>query len=259
MHKVFEVMPSQDAKTDGFCSHWPRHVAIIMDGNGRWAKKRGKLRIFGHQAGAKSVRDVVNSAINHHLPSLTLYAFSSENWHRPKKEVAGLMRIFIQTLETEITDLNQKNVCFKVIGDIGRFSAGLQSRICHAEDITAKNSGLKLNIATNYGGRWDITQSVRSLAEQIERGQLKPAQINEELINSYLSLKEQPDVDLMIRTGGEYRVSNFLLWQIAYTELYFTDVLWPDFNASIFEHALNEFAKRERRFGRTSSIHVNVS
>ncbi|WP_158367890.1 polyprenyl diphosphate synthase [Candidatus Williamhamiltonella defendens] len=252
-------MSCKKLQMDSLRTHWPRHVAIIMDGNGRWAEKKGKLRIIGHKEGARSVRSVVNFAVNHRLFSLTLYAFSSENWHRPEKEVTALMRIFMQTLENEVKNLHKNNVCFQIIGDISRFTPRLQNRIRSAEELTANNNGLKLNIAANYGGRWDITQSVRSLAELVKIGQLEPSQINEELINSYLSLKEQPDVDLMIRTGGEYRVSNFLLWQIAYTEFYFTDVLWPDFDKFIFESALNAFAKRERRFGMTVPIDVDIS
>lgn len=228
-----------------------RHVAIIMDGNGRWAKRQGKLRIFGHKAGVKSVHRAVKFAANKHLEALTLYAFSSENWSRSSQEVSGLMELFIHTLDYGLKKLHQHNVRLRVIGDINRFSHCLQERIHHSENLTKNNTGLTLNIAANYGGRWDIIQGVKALAEQVQRGILQPDQINEKLLNARLCMSDVAPVDLVIRTGGEHRISNFILWQIAYAELYFTDVLWPDFNNYIFEDGLNSFALRERRFGAT--------
>lgn len=237
----------------------PRHVAIIMDGNGRWAKNRGKLRVFGHKAGVKSVRRAVSFAANHHLDALTLYAFSSENWNRPAQEVAALMALFVRALDSEVKSLHKHNVRLSIIGDISRFSERLQQRIRRSEALTANNDGLKLSIAANYGGRWDIIQAVRQLAEQVQRGELQSTDISEELLNSHICLHEQPQVDLLIRTSGEHRISNFLLWQIAYAELYFTDVLWPDFDEHVFEGALNAFAQRERRFGGTTPIDAPAS
>ncbi|MEY4923259.1 MAG: di-trans,poly-cis-decaprenylcistransferase [Pseudomonadota bacterium] len=237
----------------------PRHVAIIMDGNGRWAKNRGKLRVFGHKAGVKSVRRAVSFAANHHLDALTLYAFSSENWNRPAQEVAALMALFVRALDSEVKSLHKHNVRLSIIGDISRFSERLQQRIRRSEALTANNDGLRLNIAANYGGRWDIIQAVRQLAEQVQRGELQSTDISEELLNSHICLHEQPQVDLLIRTSGEHRISNFLLWQIAYAELYFTDVLWPDFDEHVFEGALNAFAQRERRFGGTTPIDAPAS
>ncbi len=237
----------------------PRHVAIIMDGNGRWAKRQGKLRIFGHKAGVKSVRRAVSFAATHHLDALTLYAFSSENWNRPAQEVTALMELFVRALDSEVKSLHKHNVRLSVIGDISRFSKRLQDRIRRSEELTANNDGLKLNIAANYGGRWDIIQGMRQLAGQVQKGLLQPEDITEELLNSHICLHEQSEVDLVIRTGGEHRISNFLLWQIAYAELYFTDVLWPDFDELVFEGALNAFAQRERRFGGTTPNDVAAS
>ncbi|WP_338561284.1 (2E,6E)-farnesyl-diphosphate-specific ditrans,polycis-undecaprenyl-diphosphate synthase [Erwinia sp. E_sp_B01_3] len=227
----------------------PRHVAIIMDGNGRWAKNRGKLRISGHKAGVKSVRRSVSFAVSQKLDALTLYAFSSENWNRPPQEVMALMELFIWALDSEVKSLHKHNVRLRIIGDIGRFSARLQERIRRAEELTQQNNGLTLNIAANYGGRWDIIHGVRKIAEQVQEGLIRPDQIEEETLNQHLCLNELAPVDLVIRTGGEHRISNFLLWQVAYAEFFFTDVLWPDFDEQVFEGALNAFAQRERRFG----------
>lgn len=227
----------------------PRHVAIIMDGNGRWAKNRGKLRISGHKAGVKSVRRSVSFAVSQKLDALTLYAFSSENWNRPPQEVMALMELFIWALDSEVKSLHKHNVRLRIIGDIGRFSARLQERIRRAEELTQQNNGLTLNIAANYGGRWDIIHGVRKIAEQVQEGLIRPDQIEEDTLNQHLCLNELAPVDLVIRTGGEHRISNFLLWQVAYAEFFFTDVLWPDFDEQVFEGALNAFAQRERRFG----------
>jgi len=230
----------------------PRHVAIIMDGNGRWAKSQGKMRPFGHKAGLKSVRRAVSFAAKHGLKALTLYAFSSENWRRPADEVSALMKLFMHALDKEVKSLHKNKVCLHIIGDVSRFDSCLRDRIQNVEVLTKNNNGLQLNIAANYGGRWDIMQSMRYLAQQVQKGLLQPNDLDEKLINRYMSTRSP--VDLVIRTGGERRISNFLLWQIAYAELYFTDVLWPDFDENIFKKALDEFAQRERRFGRASSV-----
>jgi len=237
----------------------PRHVAIIMDGNGRWAKLQGKMRVLGHKAGVKSVRKAVSFAASHHLDALTLYAFSSENWNRPAQEVTALMELFVRALDSEVKSLHKHNVRLRVIGDISRFSPRLQERIRRSESLTQNNDGLTLNIAANYGGRWDIIQGVKKLAEQVEAGKLRAEEITEEALNASVCMSELAPVDLVIRTGGEHRISNFLLWQIAYAELYFTDVLWPDFDEIVFEGALNAFAQRERRFGGTTPIGVDAS
>ncbi|WP_211283495.1 (2E,6E)-farnesyl-diphosphate-specific ditrans,polycis-undecaprenyl-diphosphate synthase [Xenorhabdus budapestensis] len=229
----------------------PRHVAIIMDGNGRWAKKRGKLRVFGHRAGIKSVRSAVSFSVKNNIESLTLYAFSSENWNRPQQEVSSLMELFVFALDNEVKNLHKHNVKLSVIGDISRFSPRLQERIRRSVELTADNTGLQLNIAANYGGRWDLVQSVKQIVEKARADQLNLEEITEATVSSFMNLSQQSDVDLVIRTGGEHRISNFLLWQIAYAELYFTDILWPDFDETAFEGAIHAFAKRERRFGGT--------
>lgn len=233
-------------------AHQARHVAIIMDGNGRWAKLQGKMRVFGHKAGAKAVRRAVSYAAQQKISALTLYAFSSENWNRPAQEVSALMELFVWALDSEVKNLHRNQVRLRIIGDISRFNSRLQERIRKAEALTESNTGLTLNIAANYGGRWDIIQGVRRLAEQVQEGYIRPEQIDEELLNQQVCMHELAPVDLVIRTGGEHRISNFLLWQIAYAELYFTDVLWPDFNEQDFEGALHAFSSRERRFGGTA-------
>ncbi|WP_419836308.1 polyprenyl diphosphate synthase [Xenorhabdus littoralis] len=222
-----------------------------MDGNGRWAKKRGKLRISGHRAGIKAVRSAVSFSVKHEIESLTLYAFSSENWNRPQQEVSSLMELFVFALDNEVKSLHKHNVKLSVIGDISRFSSRLQERIRRSVELTAGNTGLQLNIAANYGGRWDLLQSVKQIAEKIRENELAPEDITEDTVGNFINLSNQSEVDLVIRTGGEHRISNFLLWQIAYAELYFTDILWPDFDETAFEGAINAFAKRERRFGGT--------
>ncbi|MEB5838271.1 (2E,6E)-farnesyl-diphosphate-specific ditrans,polycis-undecaprenyl-diphosphate synthase [Pantoea dispersa] len=227
----------------------PRHVAIIMDGNGRWAKNQGKLRISGHKAGVKSVRRAVSFAVSNKLEALTLYAFSSENWSRPVQEVTALMELFVWALDSEVKSLHKHNVRLRIIGDISRFNNRIQERIRRAEELTQQNDGLTLNIAANYGGRWDIIQGVKKLAEQVQEGLLRPDQITEDSLAPHLCMQELAPVDLVIRTGGEHRISNFLLWQIAYAEFWFTDVLWPDFDEHVFEGALNAFSLRERRYG----------
>ena len=243
------MLSSHEQLSESLATHGARHVAIIMDGNGRWAKSQGKMRVFGHKAGAKSVRRAVSYAANNGIDALTLYAFSSENWNRPAQEVSALMELFVWALDSEVKSLHRHNVRLRIIGDTSRFNSRLQDRIKKAEALTQDNTGLTLNIAANYGGRWDIIQGVKHLAAQVQEGKLRPDQIDEHLLGNHICMNEQPAVDLVIRTGGEHRISNFLIWQIAYAELYFTDVLWPDFDEQDFEGALNAFANRERRFG----------
>lgn len=227
----------------------PKHIAIIMDGNGRWAKNRKQLRIVGHREGLKAVRKTVKYAHELGVKVLTLYAFSSENWKRPEQEVSALMALFIYALNKEVKLLHENNMRINIIGDISRFSVQLQKMILQAQERTKNNTGLILNIAANYGGRWDIVNAVKKVIHRFEENNIKLDDINEEVINQEISLCELPPIDLVIRTGGEYRISNFLLWQIAYSELYFTDVLWPDFNEHALDDAISEFSKRERRFG----------
>ncbi|CAD83347.1 undecaprenyl pyrophosphate synthetase [Candidatus Blochmanniella floridana] len=232
----------------------PRHIAIIMDGNGRWARGRGKLRIVGHQAGFQAARRAVRFAVHCRFNALTLYAFSSENWTRSNTEISSLMQLFIYALNSEINNLNKNNIKLRIIGDVNRFTQELQDCIYRSEQLTSNNNGLNLNIAANYGGRWDIVQGVKKIIAQIQKGVLKPNQINENILCKYVCMNELSPVDLVIRTGGEHRISNFLLWQIAYAELFFTDVLWPDFNDIVFRRALHSFMKRDRRFGKSAFI-----
>jgi len=229
----------------------PRHVAIIMDGNGRWAKQRHMPRVAGHHAGVESLRSIIQRCGELGVEALTLFAFSSENWRRPEKEVGLLMELFFVALQRETKKLNERNVRLRVIGDLSRFSDKLQREISKAEERTKDNTGLLLAVAANYGGRWDITQAVKKLALQVETGELNAAVVGEAMIQQHLCLADMPEPDLFIRTGGEQRVSNFLLWQLAYSELYFTDVLWPDFDKQQLNTALEWFAGRQRRFGRT--------
>lgn len=231
----------------------PNHVAFIMDGNGRWAKQRGKNRTFGHREGAKSLRRVIEHAIRQEIPVLTFFAFSSENWGRPQAEVNLLMELFKGVLKKEVPELHKQGVCLKIIGDTSRFSKRLQESIDKAERLTQNNRKLTLNIAANYGGRWDITQACKMIAEKVKKGELSLEEINESLVGSQLTLADLSPPDLLIRTGGDQRVSNFLLWQLAYSELYFTQTLWPDFDETSFAEALKCFSMRERRFGLTNN------
>lgn len=231
----------------------PRHVAIIMDGNGRWAEKRGKPRVFGHRNGVQSVRSAVQVAVDAGIEVLTLYAFSSENWRRPPKEVSTLMDLFMMVLKREVKRLNNNNVQLRIIGDVSHFSPALQKKIADVQELTAKNTGMVLNVAANYGGRWDIVQACRKLATKVANHEIKAEDIDEQMMAEASCLGGLPDPDLMIRTGGDCRISNFLIWQAAYTELYFSDVLWPDFSEAVFKEALAVFGARERRFGCTSS------
>jgi undecaprenyl diphosphate synthase len=229
----------------------PRHVAIVMDGNGRWAQRAGLPRHAGHQAGADAVRRIVEESIRVGVRVLTLFAFSSENWRRPKAEVTLLMDLFLRALKRELPLLKANGVRLRILGDRGAFSEKLQRRIAEAEAATAGNDRLLLQVAANYGGRWDISEAARKLARAARDGVLDPADIDESTVAAALSFPDCGDPDLFIRTGGERRLSNFLLWQSAYAELYFTDVLWPDFDAAAFGEALRDYAGRQRRFGRT--------
>lgn len=231
----------------------PRHVAIIMDGNGRWAQQKGKLRTFGHKAGVDAVRASVRYARQKGIESLTLFAFSSENWQRPKDEVNVLMQLFTMVLKSEVKKLNKNDIRLQVIGDISAFDNKLQQKIREAELLTQDNQSLTLNIAANYGGRWDIINASQKIAQQIVAQQITASDITEDLFNQNLSTASLPELDLLIRTGGDHRVSNFLLWQCAYAEFYFCDVLWPDFNEHVFDAAIADFASRQRRFGLTGA------
>jgi undecaprenyl diphosphate synthase len=233
-------------------SMMPLHVAIIMDGNGRWAKKKGKIRTFGHKAGVKAVRASVSYALKNGVKVLTLFAFSSENWNRPAEEVGVLMELFKMVLGSEVKKLHKNNVRLKIIGDTSRFDSKLVSRISEAQALTENNDSLVLNIAANYGGRWDIVNTARALITQVQAGQIDVADIDEATFSRHTCTAGLPAVDLLIRTGGEQRISNFLLWQIAYAELYFSEEFWPDFNETVFQAAVDTFNDRQRRFGKTS-------
>ena len=228
----------------------PRHVAIIMDGNGRWARKRYMPRFSGHAKGVEMVRETVRSCLERGVEFLTLFAFSSENWRRPPEEVSLLMQLFVKALEQEVDKLDRSGVRLRIIGDLSRFEKGLQELIVAAEARTASNTRLQLTIAANYGGRWDIMQAVNAML-RAQPG--KQSGWTEADLESFLSMSFAPEPDLFIRTGGEERISNFLLWQLAYTELYFTGTLWPEFERAEFDRAIASFQKRERRFGRTSA------
>jgi undecaprenyl diphosphate synthase len=239
--------------------HLPVHVAIIMDGNGRWAKRRNLPRIEGHRAGIRTVREIVRAAGEIGLGYLTLYTFSSENWKRPPGEVYGLMILLADTLEEELPELNRKHVRLKTIGDITLLPKRNYDALRAAVEETASNDGLTLVLALNYGGRDEIVRAARRIAEQVKSGVLDPAGVTEKVIESALDTTGMPDPDLLIRTSGEFRLSNFLLWQLAYTELWVTDVMWPDFTVSDFHDALESYGSRERRYGKTSQqIHGAV-
>lgn len=229
----------------------PRHVAIIMDGNGRWAKQRNKPRHAGHRAGVESVRSTIEACVENGIDALTLFAFSSENWRRPRTEVDLLMELFISALSREVKKLEKNRIRLRVIGDTSAFPGKLQDRIREVEARTLDNDRLILQVAANYGGRWDIANAARKLAAEVAAGSLAVEDIDEQRFAAATSFSDIPDPDLFIRTGGEQRISNFLLWHCAYSELYFTSVLWPDFDKAEFARALDEFAGRERRFGRT--------
>jgi undecaprenyl diphosphate synthase len=236
---------------DNMSQSLPRHIAVVMDGNGRWANKRHLPRAAGHKAGVGTTRKIVENCAKKNIEALTIFAFSSENWNRPKSEVSSLMALFISTIMAEVRKLHKKNVCVKFIGERTRFSEKLQGSINEAEVLTGDNTGLQLNIAANYGGRWDVVHACKQIAEQVKDNKTTIADIDEAMFDSFMSLSELPAPDLFIRTGGEQRISNFLIWQLAYSELYFVDTLWPDFSDEEFDVALDWYAGRQRRFGKT--------
>jgi undecaprenyl diphosphate synthase len=233
-------------------SELPNHIAVIMDGNGRWAKEHNKPRIFGHKNGVLSVRDVVEGAGEIGLKFLTLYAFSTENWNRPKVEVAALMQLLVNTISNEVNALNKNNVRLLTIGDLKSLPNNCEKELLKAIDKTKQNTGLTLVLALSYSSKWEITNAVKNIAKEVSEGELNIEEIDEELFNSYLNTSDIQDPELLIRTSGEYRLSNFLLWQIAYSELYFSNKLWPDFNKNDLFEAIVNYQQRERRFGMTS-------
>lgn len=229
----------------------PKHIAIIMDGNGRWAKAQGLPRTMGHKKGMDCVRSTVEACAEKNIVALTLFAFSTENWHRPEEEVGFLMNLFLTMMKSEVKKLHKNNVKLRIIGDRSRFSEKLKKAMMDAENLTKKNTGLNLNIAANYGGRMDIVNVAKSLCYKVIQGELKVSDITNQVFQSELALSDLPEPDLLIRTGGEKRVSNFLLWQLAYAEYYFIDDFWPDFNKQVLDKAIVSFSTRQRRFGKT--------
>jgi len=252
-------MPTVDCNSLDADKQNPRHIAIIMDGNGRWAQKRFMPRAIGHQAGVKTVRKIVEYCAKQKIEVLTLFAFSSENWRRPDEEVSLLMALFMATLQREINKLHRNNIRLRFIGDRSAFPEKLQAKMAEGEAQTKDNTDLTLVVAANYGGRWDMAQAFQKIADKLSSGELSKQDINEALINQHLSTADLPEPDLFIRTGGEQRVSNFLLWQLAYAELYFTDALWPDFDQKCLEQAIVSFKGRQRRFGHTGEQVLNKS
>lgn len=229
----------------------PKHVAIIMDGNGRWARKHGNERLFGHQHGVTAVREVTEAAAELQIGYLTLYAFSTENWSRPQYEIDGLMQLFVKAINEEYDTLQKNNIRLRAIGNLDNLPPNVREELMVTIDATAKNTGLNLILALSYGSRWEIQNAMQKIAEDVKNQQLQPSDITTETIDKHLTTNGIPDPELLIRTSGEYRISNFLLWQIAYSELYFTDILWPDFRKEDFYEALHEYQSRERRFGKT--------
>ncbi|HVI25012.1 MAG TPA: polyprenyl diphosphate synthase [Xanthomonadaceae bacterium] len=229
----------------------PRHLAVIMDGNGRWAQRRKRPRAVGHRAGARAVNLCIDFCLDKGIGALTLFAFSSENWGRPEDEVGALMKLFLTALDREVAELHRRGVRIRFIGERERFSEGIRRRMAAAETLTAGNDRLQLSIAASYGGRQDIAAAARALAEDVAAGRLCPQDIDEAAFGARVALADLPPPDLFIRTGGDHRISNFLLWQLAYTELWFTETLWPELDAATLQRALDDFAGRERRFGLT--------
>ena len=229
----------------------PKHVAIVMDGNGRWASKRFLPRVAGHREGVKSVKNIIEASANAGVEILTLFAFSSENWNRPKAEVNALMDLFVSSLDKEVSNLDKNGIRIQFLGNRDQFGKMLQEKICQAEQITATNEKFVLNIAANYGGRWDIVQACKSICEKVLSQSLSLGHLDEDEFARHLSTRGMPDPDLLIRTAGEQRISNFLIWQMAYTEFYYTDLCWPDFDGEQLQIAFEEFARRKRKFGRT--------
>jgi len=252
-------MPTDDRNNLDSDNKNPRHIAIIMDGNGRWAQKRFMPRAVGHQAGVKAVRKIVEYCAKHKVEVLTLFAFSSENWRRPEAEVSLLMALFMATLQREINKLDRNNIRLRFIGDRTAFSDKLQQKMAEGEAQTRDNTALTVVVAANYGGHWDMCQAFQKVVDKMAAGELKNQPISEQLISQHLSTADLPDPDLFIRTGGEQRVSNFMLWQLAYTEMYFTATLWPDFDQNSLEDAIKSFKSRQRRFGHTSEQVLNKS
>lgn len=230
----------------------PQHVAIIMDGNGRWAKNHGWMRTKGHEKGVTSVHKITEAASDLGIKYLTLYTFSTENWNRPKDEVDLLMQLVVTAIENETANLLDKNVKLEMIGDRSRIPAETLARLDACMATTARCAGLRLVLAISYSSRWEITEAVKDIATDVQNGNLRPADITEETVNAYLTTASMPDPDLLIRTGGDMRISNYLLWQIAYSEIYITETYWPDFGPKEFIRAIADYQKRERRFGRTS-------
>ncbi|GEO03013.1 isoprenyl transferase [Adhaeribacter aerolatus] len=230
----------------------PKHVAVIMDGNGRWAKKKGGLRIFGHQNAITAVRETVEAAAELGIGYLTLYAFSTENWSRPKLEVNALMQLLVTTIRKETATLTKNNIRLKAIGDMDSLPDACRKELMEAITLTESNTRMTLVLALSYSGRWDITQAIKAIGQDLEAGKLTVTDIREETVSNYLSTRNMPDPELLIRTSGEQRISNFLLWQLAYSELYITDLLWPDFRKQHLYEALLSFQRRERRFGKIS-------
>ncbi|MDQ3287373.1 MAG: polyprenyl diphosphate synthase [Pseudomonadota bacterium] len=243
-------MPSADPITPAAV---PRHLAVIMDGNGRWAQQRNRPRMIGHRAGARAVNICIDFCLDRGIQALTLFAFSSENWGRPEEEVGALMKLFMNALEREVDELHRRGVRVRFIGERERFHEAIQKRMAAAEAQTATNARLHLNVAASYGGRWDIAQAARSLAADVAAGRMPVEAIDETALASRLCLAELPAPDLFIRTGGDTRISNFLLWQLAYTELWFTDTLWPALDEATLQRAVDDYAGRERRFGLTGA------
>ena len=231
----------------------PVHVAIIMDGNGRWAEQRKRPRLVGHRAGARAVRDTIEFCVEHGVEALTLFAFSSENWARPQEEVSGLMRLVLSVLDREVDELARRGARIRFIGEPQAFSHDIRKRMAATETLTAANTGLTLVIAANYGGRQDIAAAARALAQAARDGRIDPDTIDEQMFGTHVALADLPAVDLCIRTGGDLRISNFLLWQLAYAELWFTPTLWPDMDAATLQAAFDEFSRRQRRFGLTGA------
>jgi undecaprenyl diphosphate synthase len=231
----------------------PRHLAVIMDGNGRWAERRNRPRSLGHRAGVRAVQVCLEVCLDNGIEALTLFAFSSENWNRPAEEVGALMKLFLRMLDHEVDELHRRGARIGFIGDRNGFPEAIRMKMAKAEALTAGNTAIRLNIAAGYGGRWDIAQSARSLAAEVAAGRLAVDAIDEARLGRGLALADQPEPDLFIRTGGDMRVSNFLLWQLAYTELWFTETLWPDLDRATLAQALEDFSSRERRFGLTSA------
>ena len=234
----------------------PAHIAIVMDGNGRWAKARGRPRTIGHRAGARAVNRCIDWCVARGVGALTLFAFSSENWNRPAEEVGTLMQLFLRALDREVDDLGRRGIRLGFIGDREAFGADIRDRMARAESVTANGQAMRLTIAASYGGRWDIIQAARRMAEAAVRGEIEPGQIDERRFATALGLADLPPPDLFIRTGGDKRISNFLLWQLAYAELYFTPTLWPDVDAEVLDRAVEDYGRRERRFGQIGRAHV---